>query len=121
MNGLGQLGQLGRTSDAERPSCNLAKISLLLWTRPNRPDFRGRAADCRPTQPARPDFRGRATELQHGKNIALAVDPANAANSEWYEFALSSEIVVEKFVQLLVRVLSVGGSWYEFRLEFRQG
>ena len=40
---------------------------------------------------------------------------------EWYEFALSSGIVVEKLVPVLVRVLSVGGSWYEFRLEFRQG
>ena len=38
-----------------------------------------------------------------------------------YEFALSSEIVVEKLVPVLVRVLSVAGSWYEFRLEFRQG
>merc|ERR1711953_301335 len=64
MNGLGQLGQLGRTSDAERPSCNLAKISLLLWTRPNRPDFRGRAA-----------------ELQPCKDMAIAVDSANSASS----------------------------------------
>ena len=40
---------------------------------------------------------------------------------EWYEFALSSGIVVEQLAPMLVRVLSIGGSLYEFRLEFRQG
>ena len=32
---------------------------------------------------------------------------------EWYEFALSSGIVVEKLVPVLVRVWSAGGWWYE--------
>ena len=57
--GLGQLGQLGRTFGAERPSLRCSKMCVFDWSRP--------------TRPARPDFRGRAVELEMLANVCVLI------------------------------------------------